>query len=154
MSTTDTAKPWITIGGQSRVIHAFGEQMYIHLGAEETGGRYCMFTEVTSPGGGPPPHHHTGEDEWFHVLEGRAAFLKDGEWVEVPPGSSVFIPRGTVHSFKNVGDTPLKQLITVAPAGIETFFARCAEEFKKTEGPDMERILAISAEHGIVFDKP
>lgn len=154
MSTIDTAKPSITLAGHSQVIQAFGEQMYIHLGAEETGGRYCMFTEITSPGGGPPPHSHAAEDEWFHVLEGRAAFLKDGDWVEVPPESTVFIPKGTVHSFKNVGDTPLKQLITVAPAGIETFFARCAEEFQKPEGPDMERILAISAEHGIVFYNP
>jgi hypothetical protein len=31
--------------------------------------------------------------------------------------------------------------------------ARCQEEFQKPGGPDMERVLAISAEHGIHFPK-
>ncbi|WP_051946223.1 cupin domain-containing protein [Verrucomicrobium sp. BvORR106] len=151
MSTTATAAPWITRAGESQIIHAFGDEMHIHLGARETGGQYTLFTDVTPPGGGPPPHLHHAEDEWFHVLEGRAAFLKDGVWEEVPAGSTVFMPKGSVHTFKNVGDGPLKQLITVVPAGIENYFARCGEEFAKPDGPDMAGILAISAEHDIVF---
>lgn len=151
MSTNSTATPWITRAGESQVIHAFGDEMHIHLGARETGGRYTLFTDVTPPGGGPPPHVHHTEDEWFHVLEGQAAFLKDGVWEEVPAGSTVFMPKGSVHTFKNVGDVPLKQLITVVPAGIERYFARCGEEFAKVGGPEMAGILAISAEHDIVF---
>ena len=110
-----------------------------------------MFTDITPPGGGPPPHYHVHDDEWFHVLEGRAAFFKDGEWTEVPPGTSVFIPKGTVHAFKNVGEAPLKQLITISPSGFETFFARSAEEFAKEGGPDMKRLTEIAGEHGIMF---
>ena len=35
--------------------------------------------------------------------------------------------------------------------GIEIFFARCAEEFAKPSGPDMDRIIQISREHGIEY---
>jgi len=151
MTTPPKLTPAIVLAGQSRVLRAFGDEVHIHLGAAETGGQFTMFTDFTPPGGGPPPHYHIHEDEWFHVLEGRAAFFKDGEWTEVPVGSTVFMPKGTLHTFKNVGDTPLKQLITTAPAGFETYFARSGEEFTKPEGPDMKRLIEIAGEHGIVF---
>ena len=35
--------------------------------------------------------------------------------------------------------------------GFEVLFARCAKEFAKPIPPDMSRIVAISAEHGIHF---
>jgi cupin domain len=31
------------------------------------------------------------EDETFHVLEGRVAFLVNGEWHEVGPGDAAFM---------------------------------------------------------------
>lgn len=137
--------------GSVRSLHAFGEEVIVHLGAAETNGQFTMFTNISPPGGGPPPHYHAGEDEWFYPLEGRVEFYRDGEWLEVPLGSAVFVPRGTVHGFRNPGDGPLKMLVHTAPAGFETFFARCAEEFARPEGPDMPRVLEISAEHGIHF---
>ena len=133
------------------VIAAFGDCATFHLTGEQTGGKYTMFTNVTQPGCGPPPHRHDREDEWFLVLEGRAEFFKDGVWTEVPVGTSVFMERGTVHTFRNIGDTPLKQVIHTSPSGFETFFSRCAGEFNKAGGPDMARIVEISAEHGITY---
>lgn len=135
----------------SRVLRAFGEEVHLHLTGEETGGQQALWTEITPPGGGPPPHYHLREDETFVVLEGRVSFYKDGQWEEVVPGTVAFMPRGAVHTFKNVGATPLRMLISTAPAGFEIFFARCAEEFAKAGAPNMERIIAISAEHGIHF---
>lgn len=149
--STDTLKPVIAPRGTRAVLHAFGEEVHLHLTGADTGGRYNMWTEITPPGGGPPPHVHANEDEWFHVLEGRVAFLTDGQWTEVPPGGAAFLPRNVPHTFKNVGDTPLRMLIQTAPAGFDRFFTRCAEEFARPGGPDMARIMAISAEHGIRF---
>src|SRR5215467_12904736 len=77
-----------------RVIRAFGQELTVHLGATETGGKYSVFTVVTPPGGGPPLHYHQNEDEWFFVLEGRVEFFKDNGWAEVPVGSTVFTPKG------------------------------------------------------------
>lgn len=144
-------QPIVLPPGSGRTIHAFGEEAIIHLGGEETGGAFTLWTEITPPGGGPPPHYHEFEDETFFVLEGRIAFLRDDRWEEVAPGATAFMPKKSVHTFKNVGDRPAKMLISTRPSGFEVFFARCAEEFAKPGPPDMQRIVAISAEHGIHF---
>ena len=135
----------------ARVLHAFGERVIIHLDGEGTGGKLTVWTEITPPGGGPPPHYHLNQDETFHVIEGRVAFLLNGEWNEVGPGGTAFMPRSAVHTFKNVGDEPSRMLVMTMPSGFEKFFARCAEEFAKPGGPDMSRIIKIGAEHGIHF---
>lgn len=155
MNTTAVEiEPAITLPGQGPVLRAFGEEVTILLCGGQTGDKFTLFHEVTPPGGGPPLHYHKQDDEHFYVLEGQASFCKDGQWTEVPAGTAVFMPKGTVHAFKNVGQTPLRQLIQTTPAGFETFFARCADEFAKLRGPDMERVKEISAEHGIYFVGP
>ena len=100
---------------EGRVLRAFGDEVVIHLDGECTGGAVTMWTGTLPPGGGPPPHYHLNEDETFHVLEGRVAFLLGGEWREVGPGASAFMPRGVVHTFKNVGDQPSRILIMTTP---------------------------------------
>jgi quercetin dioxygenase-like cupin family protein len=135
----------------ARALHAFGEEMTILLDGERTAGTLAMWTAITAPGGGPPQHYHLNEDETIYVIEGRVAFFLNGGWNEVGPGGTAFLPRGVVHTFKNVGDKPSRHLTMTMPSGFEKFFARCAEEFAKTGDPDMSRILEIGAEHGIHF---
>jgi len=128
----------VVLPDEGQVLHAFGDQIMIHLGGADTGG-------------GPPPHYHENEDEWFLPLEGQVSFLLEGAWKEVPLGSVVFAPRGTVHTFKNTGDAPLRMLTQVTPGGMEVFFERCAAVFAEGGPPDMGLIVEISAEHGIFF---
>jgi mannose-6-phosphate isomerase-like protein (cupin superfamily) len=151
MTTRPSQSTRIVPPSGGKVIRAFGDEITVHLGASDTGGKYTMCTCVTPPGGGPPPHYHLNEDEWFVVLEGRAEFFKDDAWADAPVGTVVFTPRGVVHSFRNAGDTPLRMLLHTAPSGFETFFARCEGEFAKAGPPDMARLVQIAAEHGIHF---
>lgn len=146
--------PALTPASERQVLRAFGEEVHLTVTGEQTGGKYAQWLEITPPGGGPPPHYHTHEDEWFYVIEGTARFLKDGTWHEVGPGSGAFMPRHSVHTFQNAGDTPLHMVVTTAPAGFEVFFAKAAEEFSKPDGPDMQRILFIAGEYGIHFVTP
>ena len=135
-----------------RVLHAFGEEVIIHLDSESTGGKLNLWTELTPPGGGPLPHYHENEDECFVVQEGRVEFFSDGKWTEFGPGAVVFMPRNHVHAFRNAGDTTSRMLLTTAPGGFDKYFERCAKEFARGGEPDMQRIFAISAEHGIYFE--
>jgi mannose-6-phosphate isomerase-like protein (cupin superfamily) len=146
-----THPPILVPASQGPVIRAFGEEAVFLLTGEQTGGALTQWIETTPPGLGPPPHWHTDEDEWFYVLEGQASFLADGVWHAAGPGAAVFVPKHAVHAFKNVGKVPLRMLITTAPSGFETFFTRCATEFANPAGPDMQRVMEISAEHGIHF---
>lgn len=140
----------IAIPDRNEVLRAFGDEITVLLSGEDTGGKLAMCLGTTPPQSGPPPHYHEREDEWFYPLEGSVEFLLNGEWQAVEPGTGIFVPRGEVHAFRNAGSEPLKMLIQTSPAGFERFFARCAQEFA-ADSPDMDRVLEISAEHGIHF---
>jgi mannose-6-phosphate isomerase-like protein (cupin superfamily) len=147
-------KPVIVPAAAGDVLRAFGEEVVVKLGGGQTNRSLSLWTEITPPGGGPPPHYHLNEDELFLVQSGRVQFLVDGQWVEPGEGATVYIPRGNVHAFRNAGQAPSRMWIITTPSGFETFFGRCAQEFACPGAPDMARVVAISAEHGIHFVRP
>jgi hypothetical protein len=56
--------------------------------------------------------------------------------------------RGSVHTFRNVGDTVGRVLIFVTPSGLEKYL----EEISPLRVPeDMPRLVEISARYGIAF---
>jgi quercetin dioxygenase-like cupin family protein len=95
--------------------------------SEQTGGSIGYLEATSSPGYGPPRHIHRSHDELFYVLEGEFLFLVGERQVSAPPGSFVFIPRGTVHAAKVIGTEPGKVLIAYVPGGLEHSF----EEFAR-----------------------
>ena len=123
---------------------------------EDTGGAYSLFELTAQPQGGPPPHKHR-DDEGFYVLEGEFEFLRGDGTIGANAGSFVHVPKGTVHTFKNVGPTPGRLLITASPAGPhERFFEEVGEPATDrtsppaSEGPpDIEGLVAAAARHGI-----
>jgi uncharacterized cupin superfamily protein len=79
------------------------------------------------PGGGfQVPHWHEDLDEVFYVLEGEIEFLLDGEWHRAPASSTVFVPAGTVHAFRNASDRPARQLV-VGPVEVAELIAELGE---------------------------
>jgi len=59
-----------------------------------------------------PEHKHPGE-EIIYVLEGVLEYHVEGKQpVTLKAGDVLFIPYGTVHSVKNVGDTKASELAT------------------------------------------
>ena len=144
-------EPTVVPQGTGTVLHAFGDQVTVKLSAAQTGGAFALCEDITPPGGGPPLHYHLHEDELFMLQEGRVRYFLEAEWIDLEPGAVVFAPRKSIHTFRNVGDRPCRQLIMTTPSGFETFFARCATEFARPGGPDLARLADISAEHGIHF---
>jgi quercetin dioxygenase-like cupin family protein len=148
-SMTPESNPIIVQPGTGKDLHAFGNVVSVMLGGDQTGGLISVMLDITPPGGGPPPHIHANEDEIFLVVEGRINYFVKEEWTEVAAGGVVYLPRGMVHCYRNVGNISSRQWIITIPSGFERCFARCAEEFAKPGGPDMNRIVEISREHGI-----
>jgi quercetin dioxygenase-like cupin family protein len=139
-------------------VRAYGDTAQIKLSGEETNGTMVVSLTSTPPGSGPPPHRHRNEDEMFLVVEGSIRYFANGQWTEpLEPGSIVYTPRGAVHTFQNVGETPCRQYIIITPSGFEQFFARSAEIFaaaRAGEPSDLPRIVALSGEYGIEFVPP
>ncbi len=152
MTTQSAPAAVIVTPAASLVIGAYGDEFRFHLTSEHTNGKFTLFTDITPPGGGPPPHYHANEDETFTVIEGQAEFLLDDEWIAVPAGTTLHLPKGVRHTFRNVGCVPLRQLIKTSPSGFEDFIAESEAEFSGGDHVDTARLAAIAAKHGIFFD--
>jgi quercetin dioxygenase-like cupin family protein len=103
-------------------LNILGDGLIVKLGGES--GAMTAMLGITPPKAGPPLHRHSREDESFFVLEGDYLFETDGKQNRAGPGDFVFLPRGTAHTFQNVGETEGRMLITAQPAGVERFFRR------------------------------
>ncbi len=144
-------------GGES--VWLVGDLIEVKLSAQDTGGAYSMIEETTPPGGGPPPHLHRDEDEALYVLEGEVEFLLGEDTIPAGVGTCVHIPRGTLHTFKNVGTSPSRVLAVLTPGGFERFFLEAGEP--ATEGssapegpPDVGRIVEIGRRYGLEIPPP
>lgn len=100
-----------------------GDRLNFLITGAETGGAFFMAEAWVAPGGGPPPHVHAREDESFYLQQGTLAIQAGGRALTASAGDFIHLPRGVVHSFKNVGQENAKMLVVVTPAGLENFFA-------------------------------
>lgn len=75
---------------------------------DESGGSMFALDCVVGSGGGPPPHKHLAEDELFAITSGSITFTAGSDTRTVSAGESVFVPRGTRHSYRNEDPTPAR----------------------------------------------
>jgi mannose-6-phosphate isomerase-like protein (cupin superfamily) len=94
----------------------------IFVAKEQTGGALGLFRQTIAPKSGPPLHIHRSNDEFFYILSGEFKFKLGERVVSASPGSVVFVPRGTRHTFENSGTEPGVLLVGVTPGGLEKFF--------------------------------
>jgi quercetin dioxygenase-like cupin family protein len=128
--------------GEGRAIP--GSEVMLKATGEQTGGSIGFLEATTPPGAGPPRHIHHGADELFYVLEGHFQFLAGERLVSAPPGTFVFIPRGTVHAAKNVGTEPGRVLAAFVPGGTEGSFEAFAR-LRSEQGEDADRAARVRA---------
>ncbi len=100
-----------------------GDRITFLITGAETGGAFFMAEVSVVPGGGPPPHVHSREDESFYLQHGTLVVQVGDKALNVSTGDFVHMPRGVMHSFKNVGEETAKLLMVATPAGLENYFA-------------------------------
>jgi len=105
------------------VFWGLGDGVTILASGKETNGAFAQVEGLLAPGGEAPPHIHHREDETFYVLEGSVELRLGEVTYVVEPGDYIQVPRGTVHSLRNVGEHTARALVTFVPAGLEGFFA-------------------------------
>jgi quercetin dioxygenase-like cupin family protein len=137
-------------GGGGTVDNPVGGQVVFKLRGDQSGGSLTAFETVVAPGEGPPLHTHAKDDETLYVIEGQMRFKLGDELHTGSGGSFVFVPRGTPHTFQNVGDEPARMLIHFTPSGMERFFDR----FAALEAADSGAYSSIGAEVGMAIVGP
>lgn len=103
--------------------------MSIHVPNDRVGGRFSVLETIAAPGAAAPPHVHRSTDEYFFIQAGEMHFSCDGVEFDAPAGTSVLVPRGVVHNWINLGETPVRSLVTFTPGGIEQMFKDLAAVF-------------------------
>ena len=123
------------------------------LTPEDSDGTMSIVDSWSPAGSGPPRHIHYDEDETFVILTGTCRVWIAGQDRIAGPGETVFIPRGTEHTFKVTGDAPSRHLVILTPGGFEGFFAEMARgQFSLPE--DMAKIEAAAARYNLAFTGP
>jgi quercetin dioxygenase-like cupin family protein len=87
----------------------FRGSSYNFVGADHGDVGVSVFLFRGKPGAGPGPHRHPYDEVQF-VQQGRGRWVVNGEEFEASAGDILVIKAGEVHSFKNIGETPLVQL--------------------------------------------
>jgi quercetin dioxygenase-like cupin family protein len=127
-------------------LRIFGQEIYIKITGQQTGGAWSMIEQVTPPGGGPPVHLHTREDEGFYVVEGSFLFLVGEEKMETKAGDFLWAPRNVPHTLLNIGSTSARGIVVMSPPGMEDFFLKVAAI---AGPPTPEQLDSLFAEYGL-----
>jgi quercetin dioxygenase-like cupin family protein len=163
---------------ESRVVAAseplwfLGTLVRMKLEGADTGGRFALWEGVLPHGAAPPLHSHP-QDETFYVLEGDVTvWVVEPELAAEPgdpprwladcgetcrPGTAIFAPGGTPHTFRVESDTA-RMLFLSTPAGIDEFVLALSEPARwpwlqpPPDGPRVppERQAEVERETGMV----
>jgi mannose-6-phosphate isomerase-like protein (cupin superfamily) len=146
-----TPTPVIIAPGEGRAINAFGNTTLFKITKEFGKGEISLALATVPAGSAPPPHRHLLDDEVFIIIDGRYSIFDGNHWTDVEPGSVVYLPRGSVHTFRNGGDTVGHHWVLTTPGGVEEFFAKCEVVFAAPGPPDRARLGKAAEEHGLQF---
>jgi mannose-6-phosphate isomerase-like protein (cupin superfamily) len=122
----------------------------------ETGGAFDLF-ELTIPPFArvPLPHIHRKYDETIFGVDGTVTWTLQGEGedqpIEVRRSTTLFIPRGTPHTFANRTHTTARIFCLQTPGVLgPEYFLEIAALFRTNHHPDLAGIGAVMSRYGVV----
>jgi uncharacterized cupin superfamily protein len=108
--------------GRFIAVGSTGAGIRVKASEEETGGLCSVWEGRIEPGTvGAAPHYHRERDEFFYLLEGEMVLRLGEESHVATAGAFAFVPRGTIHGFRNASSSPARGLVMHHPAGFEHY---------------------------------
>ncbi|MBN8904661.1 MAG: FAD-dependent monooxygenase, partial [Rhodospirillales bacterium] len=118
---------------------------------DQTKGSLDVFEMTVQPNGRMPvPHYHETWDETIYGLAGTTTWRIDGRDMTVGPGQTVFIPRGTVHGFRNETGAPASFLCVLTPGVLGPDYFREIAALLAGGAPDPAAMKQVMLRHGLV----
>ena len=84
---------------------------------------FSLGTQTVAEGCFVREHEHDRHEEIIHVLAGSFVGTFDGVERPMPPGTTLFLPAGQRHTFRNPGPGEATFLWVLMPGGLDEFFA-------------------------------
>lgn len=101
---------------------------------EETGSRLSVsewwLEPLTLAPDVPPPHSHP-EDHLFYIIKGEVSVQLDSHWYSAGPGTYIYIPGGTEHTFENRTSSRSGFVSINNPGGFENAMPGIVDWFKQ-----------------------
>ena len=104
--SSDVAKTVVNMEG------AEGVAIQWLIGKDDEAENFAMRLFEVQPGGHTPLHTHPHEHEVF-VLEGQGVVTDEGAERPIGPEDAILVPGGSLHNFKNTGDSVLRFLCLI-----------------------------------------
>jgi mannose-6-phosphate isomerase-like protein (cupin superfamily) len=106
---------FVSVPGTGTSYQVLGFVTTLRAHAQNVGGLYEVMDSVFPPERGMFPHVHQHTHESLIIVDGEI-LLRIGEHETLAPAGTVaFIPRGTVHGFRNVGTVDCRALFWMMP---------------------------------------
>ena len=133
------SEAFIVPPGEGRHLDLGNFEAVVLATSAQTSGEFTLLRTQSEPADfGPPLHLHRDAAEAFYVLEGEYLMFLEDEQTRCPPGTFVYVPRSTPHTFKVVSPGPGKKLNLFSPAAMTEFFEELAEaEASGSATPEM-----------------
>lgn len=125
--------------GRFIAVGSAGTGVTVKASTTETGGLCTVWEGRVPPGAvGAGPHYHCERDEFFYVLDGELVLRIGDENRCVRSGTFAFVPRGTIHGFRNTSQATATMLVVHHPAGFEQFLEEM-QQLASRRGTPAER---------------
>jgi quercetin dioxygenase-like cupin family protein len=120
--------PGFVLGPREGPCYGFhGARVVIKASGEHTLGQLGVMESVFPPGLSVHTHVHAGEDEMFYLLAGELTGYCDEDSWTARPGSFVFVPRDSPHSFTVTSSGPATALVITGPSQLDRQIAARGE---------------------------
>lgn len=130
LHNVDNCGPWY------RGTH--GEYIAVRLSSRDTNGRYAIVESVADPGSAAPKHLHLYEQELFVIVAGKYRIAVANRVFEASTGTSVTVPKGAPHSWRNISDVPGRMVVVLTPGGFE----QCIQTIRNSPPEMIEEVAA------------
>ena len=132
-----------------KTFSVFGDPVEMHADGNH-GATISAGSQTCQPGGGPPPHLHLHEDEFFLPIFGEFEMFDGETWTPLTT-SCHFSPRGSVHTFRNCGNTEGKICFICSPGRFPEYLELIST---LTLPQDLQTLVDLSAGYGVTFVMP
>ncbi len=141
-------------GEGERLLFPGAIELTILVPGSTSDGAFAIFEDIVQPGVGPPRHIHRSQDEVFFVLDGKFDIEIDSRLSHAGPGDVAYVPRGSVHAFKNIGSKPGRLRYTFTPAGNTEAMFRAFYDAAQAGELAPERMAKIAIQYDQEFVGP
>ena len=124
-----------------------GERIAVRLSSADTNGAYAIVESVAVPDCSVPLHLHRNEEEHFVVLAGTYRIQIEDKVFNAPAGTSVTVPKGARHSWRNISRETSRLLVILTPGGFE----KCIQTIRHSPA---DSVLEVAAQYGCFLVGP